>query len=89
MIKQVTGETVTAEQLGGADAQMDHSGVMHLIAENDEDAMFLCRRLLSFLPSNNLEDPPALPTDGQRRSQPGLEEPRSGRSRSRPTTCGA
>ncbi len=64
VIKQVTGEVVTAEQLGGPDAHMTHSGVTHLIAENDQDAVFLCRRLLSFLPNNNLEDPPALPTDG-------------------------
>jgi methylmalonyl-CoA carboxyltransferase 12S subunit len=58
VIKQVTGEVVTGEQLGGAAAQMSYSGVVHLIAENDEDAVFICRRLLSFLPSNNLEDPP-------------------------------
>ncbi len=58
VIKQVTGEVVTAEQLGGPDAQMTQSGVVHFIAENDADATFTCRRLLSFLPSNNLEDPP-------------------------------
>jgi methylmalonyl-CoA carboxyltransferase large subunit len=58
VIKQVTGEVVTAEQLGGPAAQMSYSGVVHFIAENDEDAAFICRRLLSFLPSNNLEDPP-------------------------------
>ena len=58
VIKQVTGESVTAEELGGAEAQMNNAGVVHLIAQNDDDAMQLCRRLLSFLPSNNLEDPP-------------------------------
>src|SRR4051794_19494620 len=63
VIKQVTGETVTAEELGGADAHMVHSGVIHFIAENDQDAINLCRRLLSFLPSNNLEDPPRLRSD--------------------------
>jgi methylmalonyl-CoA carboxyltransferase large subunit len=57
VIKQVTGEDVSSEELGGAQAQMS-SGVVHLIAENDEDAVQLCQRLLSFLPSNNLEDPP-------------------------------
>ena len=62
VIKQVTGEVVTAEQLGGPDAQM-RSGVVHLIAEDDEEAIYLCRRLLSFMPSNNLEDPPHLPFD--------------------------
>jgi len=63
VIKQVTGETITAEQLGGADAHMAHSGVIHFIAENDEEALYLCRRLLSFLPANNLEDPPQIPSD--------------------------
>ncbi|HVO63997.1 MAG TPA: carboxyl transferase domain-containing protein [Terriglobales bacterium] len=60
VIKQVTGETVTAEALGGPGAQMNHSGVVHLIAQDDEEAAYLCRRLLSFMPSNNLEDPPRL-----------------------------
>jgi len=63
VIKQVTGETVSAEALGGPDAQMNRSGVAHLVAENDEDALYQCRRLLSFLPPNNLEDPPRLPFD--------------------------
>ena len=58
VIKQVTGETVTAEELGGPQAQMNKSGVTHLVAQTDEEALLLCRRLLSFLPSNNLEDPP-------------------------------
>ena len=61
VIKQATGEVVTADQLGGPAAQMNRSGVMHLIAEDDEGALLLCRRLLSFLPSNNLEDPPRQP----------------------------
>ncbi|MGD0801063.1 MAG: acyl-CoA carboxylase subunit beta [Terracidiphilus sp.] len=61
VIKQVTGEVVSAEELGGPQAQMSHSGVIHLFAENDDDAVLLCRRLLSFLPSNNLEDAPRLP----------------------------
>jgi methylmalonyl-CoA carboxyltransferase large subunit len=63
VIKQVTGESVTAEELGGPVAQMNNSGVVHLIAENDEEALYLCRRLLSFMPANNLEDPPRLPYD--------------------------
>ncbi len=58
VIKQVTGEVVSAEELGGAEAQMHYSGVVHFVAENDEEAILTCRRLLSFLPSNNLEDPP-------------------------------
>jgi methylmalonyl-CoA carboxyltransferase large subunit len=58
VIKQVTGEVVTAEELGGPQSHMGRSGVTHLVAQNDEEALLLCRRLLSFLPSNNLEDPP-------------------------------
>jgi len=58
VIKQVTGETVTAEQLGGPEAQMGYSGVVHFIAEDDHDAIRICKKLLSFLPSNNMEDPP-------------------------------
>lgn len=61
VIKQVTGEVVTAEELGGPQSQMNNSGVVHLIARDDEEAVQLCRRLLSFLPSNNLEDPPRMP----------------------------
>ena len=63
VIKQVTGEVVTPEQLGGPAAQMSYSGVVHFVAENDEDAIFICKRLLSFLPSNNLEDAPRIPFD--------------------------
>src|SRR5271165_3427099 len=53
VIKQVTGEIVSAEDLGGPATQMNRSGVVHLVAEDDEGALLLCRRLLSFLPSNN------------------------------------
>jgi methylmalonyl-CoA carboxyltransferase 12S subunit len=63
VIKQVTGEIVTMDQLGGPEAQMDYSGVVHLVAEDDEDAIAICKHLLSFLPSNNLEDAPYLPGD--------------------------
>jgi methylmalonyl-CoA carboxyltransferase large subunit len=58
VIKQVTGEQISAEALGGADAHMSHSGVTHFIAEDDDDAIQICQRLLSFLPQNNLEDAP-------------------------------
>ncbi|MCK5125851.1 MAG: acyl-CoA carboxylase subunit beta [candidate division Zixibacteria bacterium] len=58
VIKQVTGEDITAEQLGGVESHAHYSGVVHFIAEDDEDAMDITRRLLSFLPSNNSEDPP-------------------------------
>ncbi len=58
VIRQVTGEVVSADALGGPAAQMNRSGVVHLIAEDDIGALALCRRVLSFLPSNNVEDPP-------------------------------
>ncbi|MBL8216481.1 MAG: acyl-CoA carboxylase subunit beta, partial [Bryobacterales bacterium] len=74
VIKQVTGEDVTADQLGGPDAHMIHSGVIHFIAENDQDAIYTCKRLLSFLPSNNLEDPPLLESDGNVDPNPALNE---------------
>ncbi len=64
VIKQVTGETVTAEQLGGPDPHMATSGVIHFIAEDDRDGVRICQTLLSYLPSNNLEDPPQ--TEGDR-----------------------
>jgi methylmalonyl-CoA carboxyltransferase large subunit len=72
VIKQVTGEDVTSEQLGGVEAQMNYSGVVHFVAENDEEAMLIARRLLSFLPSNNLVNPPLLPFDPEQ--CPGYDE---------------
>jgi len=74
VIKQVTGEVVSAEELGGPQAHMNHSGVVHLIARDDEDAAQLCRRLLSFMPSNNLEDPPRLPFNLAIESDPELNK---------------
>jgi methylmalonyl-CoA carboxyltransferase large subunit len=72
VIKQVTGEVVTAEELGGPAAQMNRSGVVHLIAEDDPGALSLCRRLLSFLPSNNLEETPRLPYNLALETDPAL-----------------
>jgi methylmalonyl-CoA carboxyltransferase large subunit len=72
VIKQVTGEVVTAEELGGPQSQMNRSGVTHLVAQNDEEALLLCRRLLSFLPSNNLEDPPRASYDLPMESDPAM-----------------
>jgi methylmalonyl-CoA carboxyltransferase 12S subunit len=63
VIKQVTGEIVTSEQLGGPDAHMTGSGVIHFIADDDSQAVMICQKLLSFLPSNNLEDPPRVEGD--------------------------
>ena len=87
VIKQVTGEVVTADQLGGPAAQMTYSGVVHFIAENDEEAAFICRRLLSFLPSNNLEDPPRLPERSAAGSRSGGEPCWCRTMAKSPTTC--
>jgi methylmalonyl-CoA carboxyltransferase large subunit len=74
VIKSVTGETVTAEALGGPEAHMTHSGVIHFIAEDDRHAAALCQKLLSFLPSNNLEDPPQVEGDRHIDPNPRLDE---------------
>ncbi len=58
VIKAVTHEEVTMEELGGAETHNTLSGVAHFSAENDEHALSLIRELLSFIPDNNLEDPP-------------------------------
>lgn len=73
VIRQVTGERVSAEQLGGPDAHMRLSGVIHFIAEDDRHAVLLCRKLLGFLPANNLEDPPQVEGDPAVESNPLLE----------------
>jgi propionyl-CoA carboxylase beta chain len=62
VIKAVTHEEVTMEELGGAMTHNAKSGVAHLIAENDEQALMMIRELLGYLPSNNMEDPPVLST---------------------------
>lgn len=74
VIKQVTGEDVTAEALGGADSHMTRSGVVHFIAEDDKHALLICKKLLSFLPGNNAEDPPEVPDEGRVDSNPRLNE---------------
>jgi propionyl-CoA carboxylase beta chain len=58
VIRTVTGESVSHEELGGAAAHMTQSGVAHLVAANEDELNAQIRYLLSFLPSNNLEDPP-------------------------------
>jgi acetyl-CoA carboxylase carboxyltransferase component len=64
VIKTVTGEDVSMEQLGGAMSHATKSGVAHFVAENEEDCLAQVRYLMSFIPSNNLEDPPRYaPTD--------------------------
>ncbi len=63
VIKAVTHEEVNKEDLGGAMTHNATSGVAHFAAENEEDGLNQLRQLLSYLPSNNLEDPPRTPTD--------------------------
>ncbi|MGD2040896.1 MAG: acyl-CoA carboxylase subunit beta [Anaerolineae bacterium] len=58
VIKAVTGEEVDARLLGGADVHMSISGTAHLLASTEAEALTLCRRVLGFLPSNNVENPP-------------------------------
>ena len=62
VIKTVTHEEVTKEKLGGAETHNQVSGVAHFAAESDEDCLATIRELLSYVPSNNLEDPPSVPT---------------------------
>lgn len=57
VVKSVTHEEVTFEELGGAMTHNEISGVAHFAAENEEHALYMVRRLLSFLPRNNMEDP--------------------------------
>jgi len=62
VIKAVTGEEITFEGLGGAMAHNEKSGVAHFACESDEDAIEQIKKLLSYLPSNNMEEPPIVDT---------------------------
>ena len=63
VIKTVTHEDVTKDDLGGAMTHNEKSGVAHFAVENDRECIALVRELLSFMPSNNLDEPPRRPTD--------------------------
>ncbi len=63
VIRTVTHEEVTKEDLGGAMTHNARSGVAHFAVGDDRECLALIRELLSFLPSNNLDDPPCVPTD--------------------------
>jgi propionyl-CoA carboxylase beta subunit len=63
VIRTVTYEEVTAEQLGGAESCNTRSGVAHFASPNERESLHTIRELLSFLPSNNTEDPPLRPTN--------------------------
>jgi len=62
VIRAVTHEEVTFEELGGAMTHASKSGVAHFAAENEEHCLALIRQLLSYIPQNNMEDPPFVPT---------------------------
>jgi len=63
VVKTVTGEVVTDEELGGAMVHATKSGVTHFVADTEEEGIMLLRKLLSYLPQNNLEEAPLMPCD--------------------------
>ncbi len=75
VIKSVLGEVVTQEELGGAGTHSSKSGVAHIACENDRHCIEQVRRLLTFLPDNNMEDPPIVSCgDDRYRTDPSLDE---------------
>src|SRR5579872_4013601 len=74
VIKTVTHEEVSKEELGGAETHNSKSGVAHFIAPDDRECLRMIRRLITYLPQNNREDPPAQPTtDPDDRADPKLD----------------
>jgi propionyl-CoA carboxylase beta chain len=74
VIKTVTHEEVTKEELGGALTHNSRSGVAHFAVDDDRACLALLRDLLGYLPSNNLEEPPLRPTDDPpEREEPALD----------------
>ena len=74
VVKSVTHEDVSFEELGGASVHSATSGVCHCVAENEADSLYLIRKLLTFLPQNNMEDPPFVPsTDDPLRTEAALD----------------
>jgi propionyl-CoA carboxylase beta chain len=74
VVKSVTGEEVTKEELGGTGVHATRSGVAHFSADNDMDCILKIRELVSFLPGNNMEEPPFVPTtDSPNRVDPRLD----------------
>ncbi len=62
VVKSVTHEDVSFEELGGASVHSAVSGVCHYVGENEADTLYLIRKLLAYIPQNNMEDPPFIPT---------------------------
>jgi acetyl-CoA/propionyl-CoA carboxylase carboxyl transferase subunit len=70
VIRTVTGEEVSFEELGGADTHAAESGVAHFAADAEEEALDSIRELLSYLPQNNVEDPPRIEPEDDPERQP-------------------
>lgn len=62
VVKQVTHEDVSFEDLGGASVHSSKSGVCHVVGENETNTLLLVREMMSYVPQNNMEDPPFIPT---------------------------
>ena len=74
VVKSVTHEDVTFEELGGASVHANRSGVCHVVGENETETLLLLREMLHYLPQNNMEDPQMEPvTDDPLRSDPELD----------------
>lgn len=63
VVKTVTNETVTSDELGGASIHASKSGVAHFVAEDEDEGIMLLRKLISYIPQNNLEETPLRPTE--------------------------
>ena len=63
VVKTVTQEDVTHEELGGASVHSEKSGVCHVAADSEADTLYLIRKMLGYLPQNNMEDPPFMQSD--------------------------
>ncbi|MGD8555589.1 MAG: acyl-CoA carboxylase subunit beta [Anaerolineales bacterium] len=75
VVKSVTHEEVSFEDLGGAEVHATTSGVCHHVSDNDAECMVMLRTLLSYLPQNNMEDPPFVPTSDDRlRTEEALDD---------------
>jgi propionyl-CoA carboxylase beta chain len=75
VVKTVTHEDVTFEALGGAEVHASTSGVCHYVADTEADCLYMIRVLMSYLPQNNMEDPPYVPTtDDRLRTEEALNE---------------
>jgi acetyl-CoA carboxylase carboxyltransferase component len=72
VVKAVTHEEVTQEELGGASVHSEKSGVCHVAADSEADTLYLIRKLLSYLPQNNMEDAPFVPSDDPLRMEESL-----------------